>query len=263
MMTALTRPLGISAALDPVVFSRLAGIDPDPWQAELLRSTAPRTLLNCSRQIGKSTTTGTLAVWTAFYQPGALVLMVSPGLRQSGELFRKAISVYRALDKTVPADAETLLRLELSNGSRIVSLPGSEETIRGFSAPTLVLIDEASRVDDELLTAVTPMLATVQRGRLLALSSPAGKRGWWWQAWEHGGASWHRQEVKATDVPHRISPQFLAAERANMADSRYRQEYLCSFEEADAAVFAADTITNATDHERPALALEVFQRWTT
>jgi hypothetical protein len=252
----------LAIGLDPVALSRAAGIEPDDWQADLLRSTASRTLLNASRQSGKSTTTATLAAHEAIYRPGSLTLMVSPSLRQSGELFRKSVGVYRTLGRPVPADAETLLRLELQNGSRIISLPGSEETVRSFSAPTLVLIDEASRVDDELMTAVTPMLATSRDYRLVALSSPAGKRGWWWRAWTQGGAIWHRVEVKATDIP-RISPEFLATERASMTAARYRQEYLCSFEEADAAVFAADAITQAIDHERSPLDLEVFRKWRT
>lgn len=251
----------LAAALDPVHLSRRAGIEPDDWQADILRSTAPRLLLNCSRQAGKSTTTGTLAVHQAVYVPQSLVLMVSPSLRQSGELFRKALTCYRALGRPVEAEAETLMRLELANGSRIISLPGSEDTIRAFSAPALVLIDEASRVDDELLTALTPMLATAQHGRLWALSSPAGKRGWWWKAWQDGGDVWTRKQVKATDVP-RISRDFLETERRTMTAARYRQEYGCSFEEADAAVFAADAVSLAVDPEREPLRLAAFGRWT-
>ena len=127
----------LAVALDPVQLSRRAGIAPDDWQAEFLRSAAPRVLLNCSRQIGKSTTAGVLAVHTAVYEPGSLVLLISPGLRQSGEIFRKCLDVYRALGRPVDAEAETLLRLELVNGSRILSLPGTEATIRGFSEPSI------------------------------------------------------------------------------------------------------------------------------
>jgi hypothetical protein len=52
-----------------------------------------------------------------------------------------------------------LTKLELANGSRILSLPGSERTVRGYAAADLVVIDEATRVDDELISAVRPMLA--------------------------------------------------------------------------------------------------------
>jgi hypothetical protein len=85
----------LAAALDPVVLARQAGIDPDPWQREVLRSTAPRVLLNCSRQSGKSTISALLAVHTALYTPAALVLMLSPSLRQSAELFRKGLDLYQ------------------------------------------------------------------------------------------------------------------------------------------------------------------------
>jgi len=101
-------------ALDPVCLSQAASIEPDPWQASLLRSTAPRILLNCSRQSGKSTTTGTLAVHTALYEPHSLVLLLSPTLRQSGELFKKALAVYQALGRPVPADSESALQLGVS-----------------------------------------------------------------------------------------------------------------------------------------------------
>ena len=81
--------LDLAHALDPVAFvqDRLK-FEPDPWQARLLRSCAPWILLNCCRQSGKSTTTAAVALHTALYDPG-LILLVSPSLRQSKELFAK------------------------------------------------------------------------------------------------------------------------------------------------------------------------------
>jgi Terminase large subunit, T4likevirus-type, N-terminal len=250
----------LADAFDPVALARAAGLEPDAWQVDVLRSSTPRLLLNACRQSGKSTICAIMALHTAIYQPASLVLMLSPGLRQSTELFRKAAGIYRQLDRPVPADAETLLRLELANGSRIISLPGSQETVRGFSAPKLVLIDEASRVDDELLTAVTPMLATVSCGRLIAPSTPAGKRGWWYRLWEDREAGWARTEVQAASIP-RISEAFLESERKSMPIAMYRQEYECSFEEADMAVFSGDAVSNAIDPEREPLVLDVFSKW--
>jgi hypothetical protein len=252
--------LDLAAALDPVVLAQQAGITPDAWQTQVLRSTAPRLLFNASRQAGKSTVTSVLAVHTALYRPESLVLLISPSLRQSSELFRSCLRVYRAAGRPVESEAETLLRLELANGSRIISLPGSEGTIRGFAAPALVAVDEASRVEDELLTAVTPMLATSAQGRLLALSTPAGKRGWWFRAWDEGGDLWERVQVRAADIP-RIPASFLASERRLMTASRYRQEYECSFEEADDAVFKADDFKSAYTDAARELDLEVFDAW--
>src|SRR4051794_2505474 len=123
----------LAAALDPVVLARQAGIEPDPWQARMLRSAARRLLLNCSRQSGKSTITAILALWTALYQAPALVLLLSPSLRQSVELFKKVLDTYHALGRPLPAQAESTMRLELPNGSRLVALPGKEGTVRGYS----------------------------------------------------------------------------------------------------------------------------------
>ena len=145
---------------DPVALARAAGIEPDPWQAAVLRSAAPRLLLNCSRQSGKSTITGILATHTALYDAGSLTLLLSPTLRQSGELFRKCLAVYRALGRPVPAESETALTLTLENGSRIVSLPGKDGTIRGYSGVRLLVVDEASRVPNDLYLAVRPALSS-------------------------------------------------------------------------------------------------------
>jgi hypothetical protein len=87
-----------------------------------------------------------IALHRALYHPGSLVLCLAPALRQSQELFAKIAGFYRDLGRPVPAQGERKLSLELENDSRIITLPGSEKTIRGFSGAALLLVDEASRV---------------------------------------------------------------------------------------------------------------------
>ncbi len=206
----------------------------------MLRVDALRALWNCSRQSGKSTIAALLAVHGAIYEPGALQLLLSPSERQSGELFKKAAGYYRALGRPVPADSETALTLTLENGSRIVSLPGKEASIRGYSGVRRLIVDEASRVPDELFYAILPMLA-VSGGSLLAMSTPFGKRGFFFNEWTEGGPGWVRVEVPATSVP-RISAAFLDEQRRRMPAAWYRQEYECRFEEAEGAVFGYEDI---------------------
>lgn len=236
----------LALALDPVLLAREAGIEPDPWQERLLRSSAPRVLLNCCRQSGKSTMAAVLAGHTALYQPGSLVLVLSPTLRQSQELFRKTLSIYRTLGRPVPAEAETKLSLELENGSRIVSLPGKESTTRGFSAVALLICDEAARVPDELYYSARPMLA-VSGGRLIALSTPFGTRGWWYEAWRSSDP-WLRFEVPATECP-RIPAAFLEEERRNLGAWWYEQEYQCRFLNAQTAAFRREDVERALAEE--------------
>lgn len=245
-MSALAADLAL--ALDPVRVAERAGVAPDPWQADLLRSDARRIILNCSRQSGKSTVSSLLALHEALYRAPALVLLLSPSLRQSGELFKKIAAANDAL--RIPSTAvveESALRLELANGSRIVSLPGKEATVRGFSGVALLVVDEASRVEDALYYAVRPMLA-VSGGRLVLLSTPFGKRGFFHQEWTAGGPAWRRVLMRAADCP-RIPADFLAAERAALPDLWYRQEYGCEFVDTIDQVFAYDQVMGALSDE--------------
>src|SRR5215217_5517099 len=130
---ALAAQFEPAATLAPLEVAHRSGIEPDPWQRDVLDSDAQQILLLCSRQSGKSTVTSILATHRAVTVPGSLVLLLAPALRQSQELFRKVKGVYAALGATEPAVVENALSLELANGSRIVTLPGKEATIRGFS----------------------------------------------------------------------------------------------------------------------------------
>jgi Terminase large subunit, T4likevirus-type, N-terminal len=233
-------------ALDRVAFARALGLEPDPWQERLLRSGSDRVLLNCCRQSGKSTMTGLIALHRALYYPGSLILCLAPALRQSQELFGKVLSFYRDLGRPVLPQAERKLSLELENGSRIVTLPGSEKTIRGFSGAALLILDEAARVADELYFAVRPMLA-VSGGALIMLSTPYGKRGVFYEEWT-GGHGWERYEVPASQCP-RISEEFLEEERRVLPSWIYRQEYECSFEETEDQVFTTEMVEQAVTPE--------------
>ncbi len=237
----------LALALDPVGLAEQAGIYPDRWQRNVLRSPAPRQLLNCCRQSGKSTTTAILALHTAIYEPKSLTLLLSPGERQSKELLKKVMDVYRALDRPVPSDTENKLELELENGSRIVALPGNEGTIRGYSGVRLLIVDEASRVPDSLYATVRPMLA-VSGGRLVALSTPWGQRGWWYEAWERGGATWERTKITAHECP-RIPAAFLEEERATLPDLFFKSEYLSLFVDAMGQYFATEDVLGAVSSD--------------
>ena len=233
-------------ALDRAAFASSLGLDPDPWQERLLRSDSPRVLLNCSRQSGKSTMSGVIALHRALYFPGSLVLCLAPSERQSKELFAKVSDAYRRVRGTPAPASDRKLGMQLPNGSRIEALPGSEKTVRGFSGAALLIVDEAARIDDELYYAVRPMLA-VSGGSLVMLTTPYGKRGVFFEEWT-GGRGWDRYEVPADECP-RITPGFLEEERATLPARVYRQEYCCSFEETEDQVFSYEEIEGAMSDE--------------
>jgi hypothetical protein len=230
--------------------SEKLGFDADPTQARVLLSSSRRGLLNCTRQWGKSTVTAAKAVHLAVTRAESLILVVSPSARQSGELMRKAEGFARRLGIRPKGDGDNEISVAFPNGSRMVGLPGNDSTVRGFSAVNLLLVDEASRVSDELYLAVRPMLA-VSRGTIWAMSTPFGKRGFFYEAWVNAEEEWDRVRVTAEACP-RIARKFLAEEQKTMGDRYYRQEYLCEFGDSVSSVFARDDIERAfTDDIRP------------
>jgi hypothetical protein len=257
------------------IFAAL-GIVADPWQQALIESNASQTLVLASRQSGKSIASAACALIEALLNPPAEVLIISRALRQSAEVLRKVRDFYYALrgerirrrrrwqpvslapeieairtrgirdDEVAVADGQ--LSMELANGSRIISLPGSPDTIVGYSAISLLILDEAARIKDDLYALVRPMLA-VGGGRLIALSTPFGWRGWFWAAWSRCEEAmlrgqpepWRRFRITAGQCP-RISAEFLAEERVAIGERWYRQEYETEFCDTVDAIFRSEDI---------------------
>jgi phage FluMu gp28-like protein len=157
--------------------------------------------------------------------------------------------LWRAIGSPEKREEPNRLALELKNGSRILALPGKEQNLRGFSGVQLLVLDEAARIPDELYYATRPMIS-VSGGKIAALSTPNGKRGWFHDEW-HGSADWKRVRVEATDCP-RISRQFLEEERRALGERWFNQEYLCEFSDTIGSVFAhADIHAAISDDTRP------------
>lgn len=233
--------------------TRNLGFTPDAKQCEILAPGVRRGILNCTRQWGKSTIAAAKAVHQAWTVAESLTVVVSPSARQSGELVRKAERFVERLGVKPKGDGDNEISIELPNRSRIVGLPGTEKTIRGFSAVSLLLVDEASRVSDELYIAIRPMLA-VSNGTLWLMSTPGGKRGFFHDAWTRGAVRWERMRVPATEC-ERIPEEFLEEERATIGDRWFRQEYLCEFVQTEDGVFDAELVERAVSYEFAPLAI--------
>jgi hypothetical protein len=248
---ALTKPAdGKKYTADPLAFATEAlGLALDPWQARVLAGQHHQAILNCSRQSGKSTIAAVVGLHEALYRPRSLTVLVSPSLRQSSELFRKVVDLRESLPWSVSLAEDNRLSMRVRGGGRIVSLPGSERTIRGLSAVTLLIEDEASRIEDSLHFSVMPMLATT-RGRLLLMSTPWTKRGVFYNVWQ-AGEGWHRERVTVHDVP-RIGAAWIEEQQRSMPSMWFRCEYLCEFLDAEDGVFQSEDIDAAlTDQVRP------------
>ncbi len=231
----------------------------DPWQFDFMASEAKRESLLCCRQSGKTTGTAAKVLRASQIYPFSDYLLFSPTMRQSMELFRKIMAFYDALGQPVPFTARTKSAIEFANGSRIISLPDNQTGVVGFSAPRMIVIDEASRVSDVLYRSVRPMLAT-SGGSLIVLSTPFGKRGWFFDVWDdssesvkrraEAGDPWVRTKVTA-DLCPRITREFLREERFELGARWYDQEYYCNFNDSIDSVFSSDVIEAMVRDDSP------------
>ena len=236
----------LAAALDPVDFAQSLGIDPDPWQEDILRSDSNRIILNCARQTGKSSVVAIIALHHALYHPKAMVIIISHTLQQAAETFRKVHDYYRQIAKPVLSIIESVHRLELTNGSRIVTLTGqAPDSIRGFSNVSLLIIEEAAQVPREAYQAARPMSA-VSDGRIILLSTPHGKENFFADAW-FNESEWLKVEVNADQCP-RLTARFIMEEKEICPRYWWLQEYYCHFAEAVDSVFRAEDIEAALNH---------------
>jgi len=230
----------------------------DDDQKKILDPKNKRVIINCHRQWGKSTISSLLCFWRALFYGRSLCLLVAPSLRQSSENFRK---IAGALDYVTPKpelEEDTKLTLKFSNGSRIISLPGSQKTVRGFTAPDLIIIDEDEQAEDELFGALLPMLTNSPDGRLILASTPWGRRGHFYKIWEEGGAEWLKIKVIASENP-RVRQEVLEEARNSPNGALwYRQEYCGEFVSDEFSIFDDARLQRAISSEFEEIDAEAY-----
>jgi hypothetical protein len=266
---ALQRTIEASSSIyanDPVALFQADGLTAYDWQREALTTDARRVILNITRQGGKSETGGAKGLHEALYTPNSEILFISPAGRQSANIYLRALSLFRAISAPMSTSKLSADEVRFSNGSRMVALPGNPDTIRGYS-PNLVIIDEASRVSDELYHSIRPMLAATN-GTLWSLSTPAGRRGWFFREFTNGPVrskanpgGWLKFEVPADQVPH-INRDDVEADRQSLGDLIVAQEYECQFIEGIGSFFRPEDIRRAfSGYDIPALFETDLPEW--
>jgi hypothetical protein len=223
----------------------------DPWQRAVLKSKERAMILGCSRQSGKSSILACKAFHTLLTVPDALVLIVAEQ-RQSNEDIRKVKDLCRAYDKilrerydnelTLTPVAENITSIELPNGSRCIGLPGNEK-VRGYSGPTLVIIDEAAFLEDEVFIGIDPMLE-VSKGQLILASTPNGCNGFFWHEWKN--PRYQRFKVPWNDCP-RISQESIEAKRLAIGEAYVKQEYEVEFLDELTSLFDESSLRASMD----------------
>lgn len=229
----------------PLELAAELGINLDPWQREAVTTKVHDILLLVTRQGGKGEVATLLSLDMVLNDPGSTTVIVSRADRQAKRLLRRIKKRYRMLSDVASVITDSQYALELRNGSEILALPGSEETIRGIEAVDLLIIDEGALVPDDLFAAIFPMLATTD-GRCVAMSSARGKRGWFWREWVSSDVEWHRAKITWDQIPHtRFKPEWIARTRRRIGEWMFRQEFGCEFLDTDDQFYPTELVDAA------------------
>jgi hypothetical protein len=235
--------------VDPALWVRnILGVEPTNWQEEFLRAPQGASILALTaRQIGKTS----VAAWamgnTALFTPGSLSVVACPAQRQSAEAVR------RVRDAVIKAGgklkADNVYGLELTNGSRVLALPGSDDSIRGLTVDGWIVADEAARLTNDLIAALRPMRARRPEARFAMLSTAWTRIDPFWLAWDSDDPSWIRLKATADIVP--FDPEFLEKERRALGEEAFKREYLGIPLGGQASLFTWELYERATQMHVP------------
>src|SRR6516162_8701801 len=222
----MTRLHDLAYRLDPALWLKdTLGIDPAPWQRQFMLAPRGASILALTaRQVGKTTT----AAWSIAHQmtffPGSLSIIVCPAQRQSAEAVRRIREVLLATKAEFASD--NVYGLELKNGSRVMALPSTDDSVRGLTVTGWIIFDEAARLSEDLIAAVRPLRAPQPATRLAMLSTAWSRTDPFWTAWTNEDADWVRFKMTADMPDCPLSPEQIEKERVALSDAEFKREYL-------------------------------------
>src|SRR5439155_12342525 len=236
--------------IDPVLWVRhVLGVEPTAWQMEFLRAPGGASIIALTaRQAGKTTTAAWAIAFFMLFTPGSLSVIACPAQRQSGEAVRRVREIFFQLGVELKSDH--VYGLELKNGSRVLALPGSDDSIRGLTVDGWIIADEAARLDNDLISALRPMRARRPQARFAMLSTAWSRTDPFWTAWSDDDPSWLRLTATA-DIPGLFSAEFLAQERRALGEDIFKREYLGIPGGGAASPFSWDLYERATQIHVP------------
>ena len=211
---------------DPALWMQdVLGITPRPWQEKFLRTPRGASILVLTaRQVGKTTVAACAMAHTAMFVPGSLSVVACPAQRQSAEPIRKVKEMVLKAGATLTTDNK--YGVELANGSRVLALPSSEESIRGLTVDGWIVADEAAFLTDEVIAALRPMRAQRPEARFVMLSTANTRTDPFWSAWEAADQSCMRIQVTVDVDSTLYNQEYLDQERRALGEDRYKREFL-------------------------------------
>jgi hypothetical protein len=246
----MSRLRDVAYQIDPALWVREAlGVEPAPWQVEFLRAPLGASIIALTaRQVGKTTTAAWAIAHFMRFTPGGLSVIACPAQRQSKEAVRRVRDILLKVGAELRSD--NIYELELKNGSRVLALPSTDDSIRGLTVNGFIIADEAARLTTDLISALRPMRARCPQARFAMLSTAWSRADPFWTAWADEDPSWIRLKATADTVTI-FSEEFLDQERRALGENGFKREYLGIPGGGEASPFSWDLYERATRIQLP------------
>jgi hypothetical protein len=170
------------------------------------------------------------------FAKGSLSVIACPAQRQSAEAARRVREALFRTDAKFKSD--NVYGLELENGSRVLALPGSDDSIRGLTVDSGIVADEAARLPTDLIAALRPMRARRPEERFAMLSTAWSRTDPFWTAWASDDPTWMWLKATADTDATLFDAKFLEQERRVLGDHNF-------FRAVDRPVRSPGTCTTA------------------
>jgi hypothetical protein len=237
--------------VDPALWVReVLGDTPTAWQEKFLRAPRGASILALTgRQAGKTTTAAWAIAHSILFAPSSLSVIGCPAQRQSAEAVRRVREVLKKVGAKFKS--ENVYGLELENGSRVLALPSSDDSIRGLTVDAWIVADEAARLPEDLIAALRPMRARRPQARFAMLSTAWSRTDPFWTAWASDDSTWIRLKATADADPTLYSAEFLQKELKALGKHAFSREYLGVPGGGQASPFTWDLFDRATKIHTP------------
>jgi len=234
---------------DIVAFCKACGFSPYPYQIDAMTNPAQRLILLWGRRCGKTATCALLALWHCMFK-GDNAIIVSYNQEQAKIMMSEIRKWYRNYKYKNPESEFIALKRDSSrdivfakSGGHIMCRPAGPG-IRGYQA-NIIIIDEAAQVPDSLIQEeITPLAAVLEPGKqrkILMISTPHSRGTAFYDCWRNRDVWTVLGPIKTESCPN-ADLEYLAAERENMPESVYKQEYEAEWMDTQSNVFSIHDI---------------------
>jgi hypothetical protein len=242
----------VAYRVDPALWVKeVLGVEPADWQKKFLRAKRGASIIALTaRQVGKTTVAGWAIAHFMLFHSGCMNVIACPSLRQSAEAVRRIKECLLKAGARLKVD--NVYALELDNGSRVLALPGNDDSIRGLTVDGWIVADEAARLSEELIAAVRPMRARRPQARFAMLSTAWSRTDPFWTIWSNDDQSWLRLKATA-DIAGLFREEFLQHELQSLGEAAFKREYLGVPAGGHTSPFGMDLYDRATRVQAPSL----------